>query len=142
MAYDEVNRSFVLFSLILGIMGCKFPGHQKNGRLNGDWANRQEGSSLRLVCDEGYELKGTIEIVCKNGKWTATLGTCEGLKNYDTVYDLLSAHDGEILQITAVVIISEFYLILAIPLRGRIGRGVVNPLNFVELPYSEGRRKH
>ncbi|XP_028408503.1 sushi, von Willebrand factor type A, EGF and pentraxin domain-containing protein 1-like [Dendronephthya gigantea] len=61
---------------------CNFPGHPKNGNLDGDWVNRLEGTSLRLVCDEGYELKGVGEVVCKNGKWSATLGTCEELAQH------------------------------------------------------------
>jgi hypothetical protein len=57
---------------------CEFPGHPRNGHLTGDWINRLDGTILGLTCDPGYLLKGVLEIVCKNGKWSEKLGRCEG----------------------------------------------------------------
>ena len=59
---------------------CKFPGHPQNGHLSGDWINRLEDTILRVQCFAGYELKGAGQAVCKNGQWSATLGTCEAVK--------------------------------------------------------------
>ncbi|XP_028408604.1 sushi, von Willebrand factor type A, EGF and pentraxin domain-containing protein 1-like [Dendronephthya gigantea] len=56
---------------------CKFPEQRKNGRLLTYSASQEDGSGIWLECDEGHKMKGAGHAVCRDGKWSATLGTCE-----------------------------------------------------------------
>ena len=58
---------------------CRFPGHPNNGHIACASPNLLDGEKCRVVCDRGHYVSGEKEAVCKNGQWTATLGSCEGV---------------------------------------------------------------
>jgi len=75
----ESAESFEELTAIDGRASCKMPTKPENGYI--EVKNLLEGSSVKLICNENYNVKGTSIVTCVKDlseklSWDGSLGTC------------------------------------------------------------------
>lgn len=89
-----------LFLLLL-VLRCPVLLAPANGRLENAACGNLFGSTCRLTCNKGYEIKGTEERKCEKKPgtntvhWTGNGTHCEGRKTYDFIVQSTETECGE-----------------------------------------------
>ena len=51
-----------------------------DGRVHNNGINH--GTLVTFSCEKGFQLKGSQQIICMDGKWNASSPACKGFSNY------------------------------------------------------------
>ncbi|XP_044539471.1 coagulation factor XIII B chain-like, partial [Gracilinanus agilis] len=62
-------------------IACEEPPMIMNGSANFNSKTYYNGAKVTYTCENGYHIKGSDEIICKNGKWTSPPKCMENNEN-------------------------------------------------------------
>ena len=79
------------FSFLHPAIECEELPQPSNGQLLCDTAERSIGTVCNMACNEGYELKGSLQTQCElndaedGGQWSNTNGRCNGMCSFRNI---------------------------------------------------------
>ena len=69
-----LNIPFLIF-----VASCIPLPELSNGKLSSN--NTNHGALVSILCNKGFQLKGSKQILCSDGKWNASSPLCKGLSH-------------------------------------------------------------